>query len=119
MCRCYTGSSGSIRRSPVRPTSPENERAVMQSSMRLPILFSLLLALPFDPAATRDALAADYSPIVKTTGGSVKGAQAEGFPDVTVYRGIPFAAAPTGALRWREPQPMVPWQGIREPLAAV
>jgi para-nitrobenzyl esterase len=91
----------------------------MQSSMRLPILFSLLLALPFDLAATGDALAADNSPIVKTTGGSVKGAQAEGFPEVTVYRGIPFAAAPTGALRWREPQPMVPWKGIREPLAAV
>src|SRR5262245_34796029 len=28
------------------------------------------------------------------------------------YFGVPFAAPPTGALRWREPQPARPWNGI-------
>jgi para-nitrobenzyl esterase len=33
---------------------------------------------------------------------------------VWTYKGIPFAAPPVGNLRWREPQPVVPWQGVRE-----
>lgn len=31
---------------------------------------------------------------------------------VWVYRGIPFAAPPVGELRWREPQPVEPWDEI-------
>jgi len=31
-----------------------------------------------------------------------------------VWRGIPFAEPPTGALRWRPPQPLATWTGVRE-----
>ena len=31
---------------------------------------------------------------------------------VRAYFGIPFAAAPTGDLRWREPQPVLAWKGV-------
>src|SRR5688500_11089981 len=31
---------------------------------------------------------------------------------VRAYFGVPFAAAPTGDLRWREPQPRAAWQGV-------
>jgi para-nitrobenzyl esterase len=33
---------------------------------------------------------------------------------VHVYRGIPYAAPPVGNLRWKPPQPVTPWVGIRE-----
>lgn len=50
---------------------------------------------------------------VQTTGGLVSGAlNAEG--DVCIFKGIPYAAPPVGNLRWREPQPVVPWQGVRK-----
>ena len=33
--------------------------------------------------------------------------------DITVYRGLPYAAAPIGELRWQPPQPAASWEGIR------
>jgi para-nitrobenzyl esterase len=33
---------------------------------------------------------------------------------ITVFRGVPFAAPPVGALRWRAPQAAAPWQGVRK-----
>ena len=33
---------------------------------------------------------------------------------LTIYMGVPFAAPPLGELRWREPQPVVPWKGTRQ-----
>lgn len=43
---------------------------------------------------------------VAIEGGRVVGSEEAG---LSVYRGIPFAAPPLGALRWREPQPVAPW----------
>lgn len=33
---------------------------------------------------------------------------------ITVFKGIPFAAAPVGELRWKQPQPAQPWEGVRD-----
>ena len=50
---------------------------------------------------------------VKTTGGLVKGtASTDG--QIRAFRGIPFAAAPVGDLRWTEPRPAPPWDGVRD-----
>jgi para-nitrobenzyl esterase len=37
---------------------------------------------------------------------------------VRIFRGIPFAAPPVGPLRWKAPQPPVPWSGERNASAA-
>lgn len=50
-------------------------------------------------------------PVVTVTGGQVQGVPAE-LDGVFVYRGIPYAAPPLGNLRWKEPQPVQPWEGV-------
>lgn len=40
----------------------------------------------------------------------------EALGKVNAFRGLPFAAPPVGALRFREPQPPIPWTGVRSAL---
>jgi para-nitrobenzyl esterase len=47
---------------------------------------------------------------VQVTGGWIVGSAADG---MNTFLGVPFAAPPVGRLRWRAPQPVVPWQGDR------
>ena len=53
------------------------------------------------------------SPIVKVEGGYVQGVTSAS-SDITVFRGIPYAASPVGDLRWKRPQPVVKWKGVRK-----
>lgn len=51
--------------------------------------------------------------LVNTSNGTVQGAlNSDG--SVAAFKGIPFAAPPVGNLRWREPQPPVSWEGVRD-----
>jgi para-nitrobenzyl esterase len=52
------------------------------------------------------------APIIKTHNGLIEGVQeASG---ILSFKGIPFAAPPVGALRWKEPQPVNNWKGVLE-----
>ncbi len=48
---------------------------------------------------------------VDTSAGRVRGRWEEG---VAVFRGVPFAAPPVGPHRFAPPQPVTPWDGVRE-----
>jgi para-nitrobenzyl esterase len=50
---------------------------------------------------------------VPTESGLLSGAPGRD-PAVTVYKGIPYAAPPVGALRWRPPAPAPAWDGVRK-----
>jgi para-nitrobenzyl esterase len=53
----------------------------------------------------------DGAPIVTTHDGAVRGVAV---PEGYAFRGLPYAAPPTGNLRWRAPRPPAPWQGVRD-----
>ena len=56
-------------------------------------------------------LLSDEKPIANTNAGKVAGFK-EG--NINVFKGIPFAAPPVGELRWKAPQPIKPWSGVKD-----
>ena len=51
---------------------------------------------------------------VTVTGGEIQGAASDTNPDVIAFKGVPFSAPPVGDLRWRPPEPIVAWDGVRD-----
>jgi para-nitrobenzyl esterase len=52
---------------------------------------------------------------IKTDDGYVSGTViGEPGKEIHVYKGLPYAAPPVGDLRWKPPQPVRPWQGVRK-----
>lgn len=49
---------------------------------------------------------------VSVEGGKLQGVLTEN-PEVMLFKGIPYAAPPVGELRWKAPQPVIPWEGVR------
>ncbi len=50
---------------------------------------------------------------VKTTAGELRGADLDG---IKAFKSVPYAAPPVGPNRWRPPQPVEPWTGVRDAL---
>ena len=69
---------------------------------------SLALILPLAAHAASNPLE------VKTTSGKISGKQSG---DVRAFLGIPYAAPPVGPLRWKAPQPVAKWKGVRDATA--
>src|SRR6476660_8898915 len=72
-------------------------------------LFFLLL-LMFTTSVTIAQLNGE-APRVKIANGTLEGVNESG---IKTFKGVPFAAPPVGNLRWREPQPVQNWSGVRK-----
>jgi len=71
-------------------------------------LLSLLLTI----AALHPAFAQLPQPVA-TVDGLLQGEVTAAGSTVSVFRGIPYAAPPVGSNRWREPQDVAAWSGVR------
>jgi para-nitrobenzyl esterase len=92
------------RPSPRVRTLPITRRNILAGSMAaLPyyLVSNSILASPKNGAA----------PVVETRDGPIRGV-VDG--TVAIFRGIPFAAAPVGGLRFRAPEPPTKWKGVRD-----
>ncbi|SFR27777.1 para-nitrobenzyl esterase [Lentzea waywayandensis] len=74
-------------------------------------MLSAVVAAVMTCAVLVSPAVADGGAVVRTDKGAVRGKVTEA---VRTFGNIPFAAAPVGANRWRDPQPAAPWQGVRD-----
>jgi len=81
-----------------------NINSIKMISKRL-LVFSLSLFIAVA------SFAQTKTPVAKTDAGLISGITDS---NINIFKGIPFAAPPVGALRWKAPQPVQPWKGTRQ-----
>ena len=70
-----------------------------------------ILLVAAAPAPGFAQMPAEIDPVrVEIANGALSGSREN---DVLVFRGVPYAAPPVGDLRWRAPQPVANWTGVR------
>jgi para-nitrobenzyl esterase len=77
----------------------------MKTMVRLPLSIVVLLAATAPAGAAAPDRVKIASGVVEGTGVQPSG--------VRIFKGIPFAAPPVGDLRWKAPQPVGSWDGVR------
>jgi para-nitrobenzyl esterase len=68
-------------------------------------ILALLMAAAVLPAAIDEPVRLDAGLVSGVPGSN---------PEVRVFKGVPFAAPPVGALRWKPPQPAAHWESVRK-----
>ena len=93
--------------------SPESPTRLFNHFLSLIAIVTSLAATQLVMAQSQQETAHLKEPI-QVTGGLITGTPSiQWTPGVRLYRGIPYAAPPIGDLRWRPPQPVAPWAGVK------
>ncbi|MFI5097203.1 MAG: carboxylesterase/lipase family protein [Candidatus Acidiferrales bacterium] len=82
----------------------------MKLALRRSLTVIVFCCASFAPAQSQ----IDSRPVVTIDSGTLEGAHFGGAPDEVMFLGIPYAAPPTGERRWKTPQPVEKWQGVRK-----
>ncbi|MCC3767311.1 carboxylesterase/lipase family protein [Streptomyces sp. UNOC14_S4] len=93
------------------PEVPHSSRLRGGALALLALLSALSALTAAPPAVAATAAPAPSRPVVTTDHGQVRGV---GHGTYATYEGIPFAAPPTGRLRWQLPAPAANWRGVRD-----
>jgi para-nitrobenzyl esterase len=80
----------------------------MKISLRLVVTFLLLQTISSAQSSLHS-----FSVQAKTQQGILEG-NFDVVEKLSMYFGVPFAKPPVGELRWKAPQPLEPWSGVRE-----
>src|SRR5262252_184352 len=103
---CATGETEGVKIMNTTPWRPASLAAACCAA-----LAALTLAATGASGAAAVASGSGGGPVVPTGDGPVRGVTAGSIDE---FLGIPYAAPPTGHLRWRPPQPPAEWQGVRD-----
>lgn len=85
----------------------------MKKLMKIVCAAALALALVGCSKETKTASKLDPTSPVEITGGKITGAYNDD-ETVAVYKGIPYAKAPVGELRWKAPETVESWEDVKE-----
>lgn len=77
------------------------------------ILLTSFILLPSCNPSSEEPPAYTSGGTVSVSGGKISGTtNSDG--KVAIYKGIPYAAAPVGNLRWKAPQDVEDWEGVKD-----
>ena len=95
-----------------------NRKFIIRMLPTLGFILTTALIIPFAKPVVERKSAVNFKNPVKTEVLSLKNGDIQGVynkdKSVEVYAGIPYAKAPIGDLRWREPQDVENWDGVRD-----
>ena len=95
-----------------------NKKFVLRMIPTLAFLVCTAILVPLTKPVTERWRAVNYANPVKTEVLSLENGKVQGVYNkdktVEVYAGIPYAKAPIGELRWKEPQDVENWEGVRD-----
>ena len=82
-------------------------------NLKFPVIGLLFMAIPFFSNAQQSVNQNSFPVQITTANGVIEG-EFDIKTNIQSFKGIPFAQPPTGNLRWKAPQPVLNWTGIKQ-----